>query len=350
MDHCAALPLPPPCRGGLPGRLHGSGRTTMLLILFSLLWTAHFLAASQSPFSARPSGAAGGLPTAQGRIHLSPDWIVLGPFPAGMREHPLGAFPALALHPLPSLLNQTDPIHVPSTYGKAGAVTAKVVHASRHIEGPDGQISQTVRVSYPELDWTQLCRSTGWSGVQWQALAATNLSVQGHSPVVVSINLDSGVEFAVLAEEEYNRHRWDQQHLHVEWHNGDWYSYSLESVLDGAHVPAHTLKLQPGKYKVIVKSVYEVRVQGDNLAAPQMEYRVDMRMLGNDEAGSLRAITAGPYGIAPDVVDGHIAGWGASFALRSEGPNWVEVTGVHVEGEAREVSGVEGLLLSALLM
>lgn len=321
----------------------------MLLTLFSLLWTVQLLAASQVPFSAWPSGAVGGLPTAQGRIHLSPDWIVLGPFPAGMREHPLGAFPALALHPLLSLLNQTDPIHVPSTYGKAGAVTAKVVYASRNSAGPDGQISQTVQVSYPELDWTQLRRSTGWSGVQWQALAATDLSVQGHSPVIVSINLDSGAEFAVLAEEEYNRHRWDQLHLRVEWHNGDWYSYNRESVQDGAHVPAHTLKLQPGKYKVIVKSVYEVRVQGDNLAAPQMEYRVDMHILGSDEAGSLRAITVGPYGLAPDIVDGHIAGWGASFALRNECASWVEVTDVQVEGEAREVSGARGLL-STLLM
>lgn len=270
-----------------------------------------------------------------GLIELSQQWSAIGPFPAGMREHQLGAFPALIFHPLPTLFNITHPVQIPSTYGKAGYVQAKAIKSHIHNTGSSNRAFQTIRISYPDLDWSMTRQSKGWAGIQWQGLSVTDLRIKGCSFASLNVNLVSAAEFTIVSEEEYINYSWDNITFHTRWYNGDWYGYNREGLDEGSQVPGHGIRLKSGDYKVLVKSVYEVRIFG-NMAngPPDVEFEIDISVVENS---NVQAITTGQYGIAPDVVDGQLAGWGVSFVLRNNGQESVKVSNLQLIGESAKV-------------
>lgn len=270
-----------------------------------------------------------------GRLVLSQQWTAIGPFPAGMREHQLGAFPAVISDSLPNLFNLTHPVQIPSTYGKAGSVQAMMVEPHIYNTGNTNRARYSVRISYPDLDWSMIRQSTGWAGLQWQALSVTDLVITGNSIATLNINLGSAAEFTIMSKEEYINYSWDNTSFHTRWYNGDWYGYNSEGLDKASHVPGHVIRLVPGDYKLLVKSVYEVRIFGDmKKRTPDVVFDIDIQVLENS---NVQAITTGQYGIAPDVVDGQMAGWGISFAIRNDGQEWVEVTKVELVGESAKV-------------
>jgi hypothetical protein len=318
----------------------------LLLLVLSFLQLASSLQLTLPPY---PGGnqlyPASGQPlcplkNSTNWIILSPQWSVLGPFPAGMREHQLGAFPALTMHPLPELFSLSDPVEIPSTYGTAAHVKAKAFQAKEQSQSEleDASIARawySIRISYPELDWKAIQHSVGWAGIQWQALSIADLKIGGQSLAIVSITLDSAAEFAVLSEEEYNNYTWDNCSSQVKWYSGDWYSYTRENTISGSRSPAHLLTLEPGRYMIIVKAVYEVRLFGGMKdAAPVIEFGLDVRI---QEAGSIGAITTGQSVVIPDVVDGILAGWGVSFPLQSYWQQPGDVQEVEIVGVAGKV-------------
>lgn len=320
----------------------------LLVLLLSLIQLANSSQLSLSPDSGSDqlystiTSTFCPLANSTSGIELSTEWSVLGPFPSGMREHQLGAFPALTMLSLTDLFSLSNPVEIPSTYGTAGIVTAQAFRATEHAQSQNesgvflsARAWQSVRISYPKLDWKAIQQTEGWAGLQWQAMAVTSLRHDGQSPAMLSITLDSAAEFAVLSEEEYINYTWDNCSSHVKWYNGDWYSYTRENSVSNSDAPAHLLTLRPGRYKILVKAVYEVRIFGGMKdAAPVIEYGLDVRIR---KAGGIGAVTAGQFSVVPDVVDGMFAGWGVSFPLQNYWQQSVQVHEVKIVGGAEKV-------------
>jgi hypothetical protein len=274
-------------------------------------------------------------------IRLSRVWAAVGPFPAGMREHQMGAFPALAMYSPSDLFNVSHPVQVPSAYGKDGLAGVKEVSAEDLVENTDGRsslIGQSVTLEYLDLDWSLLRKSTGWAGMQWQAMLVSDLVVEGSSPATVGLNLGSGAELTILSEADFLAYNPDDPAAHTQWYNGDWYRYSTDKIGPDADVPMHLRELAPGRYRLLVKSLSEIRIFGDSKTnRPSLTF--DLYIKVSTKLG-LRAITTTPFSIAPDIVDGQFAGWGVSFPLSNEGDSAIEVLSVTLVGDTKKVRGL----------
>ncbi|UZJ51693.1 hypothetical protein CBS101457_001013 [Exobasidium rhododendri] len=290
------------------------------------------------------SAAAAATTTGSG-IHISSKWTTIGPFPAGMREHQLGTFPVIHLHSLPNLFNVSHPVKVPSTYGKDGLVEVKEIYSTNLVGtsgGPGASISRRITLSYPDLEWSLLRKSTGWAGTQWQAMLVSDFSVHGTSDAAVGITLLDGAEFTIFSEDDFLRFDWEDPSAHTKWYNGDMYHYNGESGTVGSEVPMHSVHLTPGEYKILVKSVFEIRIFGDKVDnKPSISFDIVFRSFDIHERASLRAITAAPFGVAPDILQGRFAGWGVSFALANGGASPIDVLTMELVGESSEFLGSE---------
>ncbi len=268
--------------------------------------------------------------TVQPRITLDKTWQVLGPFPAGMRELPFGGFPPSVSSSYEQLLDpgSGQPTHF-STYGPLNATTTlKTFDATVHKQDTD-HVQQSLNVEYPDVDWPWVRKSAGWSSLQWQMIASTNLQI-GQNSTAVAITMDKTAEFAIVPATASEA----TQNKAIEWHTGDWYSYIAafskeDNIASELPISHHVLHLDQGSYKLLVRSMYEIRIFGDprnnaNAESPKIVLGVDIAVRGvqDSEAQDLLEIhTDLHHSNVPHVVGGWIAGWGLSFGLRNLSPN-----------------------------
>ncbi|PWN46705.1 hypothetical protein IE53DRAFT_391128, partial [Violaceomyces palustris] len=349
-------------RRSLPTRLLPFSTTPFILPFLSLLLLLQgvlaqaqqlaFLAPVQPlPASQIPKRSVSPQPLKLTTISLSTQWSVLGPFPAGMREHPLGGFGGAVFGSYDELLFGPGSFKaLPSVYGLVnGSVSTKTFRSTEDRADPQGlKLSQTLRISYPETDWKFIRQTAGWASIQWQAVAATELRIDSASDLEkIGLVLDKAAEFALKPVDGSNEV--------LEWHNGDWYSYNrppasinppglpVNSGDLGTLVP-HVLELKPGLYKLYIKGVYENRIFGDPADGnPVMNIGIAIEVLTpsskrldstQGEEISIKSVTKKPFGIVPTLVGGWLAGWGVGFALRNDGFDWVDVQSVKILGDA----------------
>lgn len=274
-------------------------------------------------------------------ITLSTSWASVGPFPSGMREHQMGTLAALALHPLATIFDLREPVRIPSAYGYAAYVSATELQSEVLLRPYDSTarssgLRHKLHISYPNIDWSLIKLSVGWAGLQWEAMSVTDLTVHSSHAVTLSINIDKAASFAIISEEQYLHYDEQNSTYPIQWHNGDMYSYNQEPLANQEEAPTHLIELNPGRYKILLNSVYEIRIFGSGQhQGPQIEHIVDIHIVSYNE--NVTAITAGQYGIMPDIVDGNAAGWGLSFAIRNKKNRWLHVTDLEVLGAMSKV-------------
>lgn len=231
------------------------------------------------------------------------------------------------------------------------------------------------------------------------------------SEVKVAITLDKAAEFAVVPQlrafsddDEGKDNHQDKDEGHIRWYNGDCYSYnrpasslpsldlspsntnnsfpksdSQEAKPRSPMPMPHILSLRPGRYTLLVRGMYEIRIFGDPMTntngaadgVPEIEFGLDLEVLergsgttcasvstrpgglpppsSTEPDSSTRARTSTrhsselsilnehPLGIVPHILGGWFAGWGLGFTVRNVGEGWYDVESVDVVGAASEV-------------
>ncbi|KAF9417419.1 hypothetical protein BGZ94_009971, partial [Podila epigama] len=242
-------------------------------------------------------------------IPIDHQWLILGPFPTGMREQDFGADPLEAFGGFRSLEYDAEAKY-PSELAKSGVVSwdkAKVDN-----EG-------WVHILYPDIEWKFNQQFMGWSFNQFQAWARSSFEVpldtrysnrNSHS--------DDGLVSVVIQCENVGDFYVDNERL-----SGDWCGYGLTR---------HVLRLAPGSHHTIsVRVVHEVRIFGGMVAPPPSKFRCFLEMPLGAIENTVQVVTEGYGGIViMDIVDNTLAGEWVSIALRNVGRDVVRVTGVAV--------------------
>ncbi|GAC92715.1 hypothetical protein PHSY_000270 [Pseudozyma hubeiensis SY62] len=249
-----------------------------------------------------------------------------------MRELPFGGFPASATAFYPGLLNTNfgSNRHF-STYGPTNATTLLQSFEASVQSQSSERVRHSLTVEYPNVDWPWVRKSAGWSSLQWQMIAATDLDIEQNS-TALAITMDKTAEFAMVRKDSFSVNATVPGA--IEWHTGDWYSYIAafakeDEPLVGLPISHHLVHLDRGLYKLLVRSQYEIRIFGDprnsgGAESPKMTIGIDIAARGLQNAKQqdmVEAHTDPHHSNVPHIVGGWMAGWGLSFGIRSISPN-----------------------------
>ncbi|SPO22073.1 uncharacterized protein UTRI_02075_B [Ustilago trichophora] len=264
-------------------------------------------------------------------IFLDKTWQVLGPFPAGMRELPFGGFTPSVTSSYAELLDPQGQNRYFSTFGPTNATTILQSFDAQVQTSERTHIKQSLTVEYPNVDWPWIRKSAGWSSLQWQMMAVTDLTI-GQNNTALAITMDKTAEFAILPKNAFSANSMRQ--MAIEWHTGDWYLYIAAFSKEGDIAPElpishHLLHLDQGAYKLLVRSMYEIRIFGDprnngGAESPKMTVGIDVAVRGLPDIAKEEMVeihTDPHHSNVPHVVGGWVAGWGLSFAVRNLDPN-----------------------------
>jgi hypothetical protein len=200
------------------------------------------------------------------------------------------------------------------------------------------------------VDWEGPRQTAGWTALQWQALTWTALEVTGTEAAQVAFSISGAPEFALVPAEEE-----PPPSSCIEWYRGDYYGYDAVQANEAdslqaraaASVP-HLISVKPGKYYLIVKTLYEVRVMGDPHGVPRIKFTVDLEVQRETHETGLVLITTGHRFLYPDVINGRIAGSGnqnvalVSVAIRNPSSRAYKLDdmGIHSPGSKADFVGL----------
>ncbi|BEI80034.1 hypothetical protein CcaverHIS002_0105630 [Cutaneotrichosporon cavernicola] len=257
----------------------------------------------------KPSPAS---PPRHARNHLRLSrWEAAGPFPAGMREHPLTASPLAAFGRFSDTAAYTDPelAFAHATYGE-GDWPSELPTGGRAgwatFDDKDGE----VEVAYPDVRWTQLRADHGWAALQYSALLRTRITIPGTGELTrVLVDAAQAVEYAFVGSS-------DQL---LKWYAGDIYGFGetpsgRAGAEGGPSNFARALALPPGEYVLLVRALYECRMFGDPGEKPPT-IKIGMRVFLDDTTAPVSPL-APPQTVVPDVMDKWALGRWISVAVR----------------------------------
>ncbi|WWD17332.1 hypothetical protein CI109_101772 [Kwoniella shandongensis] len=268
------------------------------------------------------------------KIILGNQWEAIGPFPSGMREHPLTGSPLAAF---------SDPSHDPDvafarlSYDKKATWPSELAFGGRvgwkkFETGSDGWLE----VSYPDVRWDQLRSDHGWAALQFQSVLRTSITIpmiENQSATPIRIDLVQGTEFALIP----SKAKADEPNTPTIWYQGDVYAFSDETAAgkrnlqSGTSNFARSLLVEPGEYTLLIRAMYEIRMFGD----PGLGQSPIIRVKFHAEVDELEEPVILVDGLSelPDLIDGWLMG------------DWISV-GVRVPAGAEEAAivGVESSL------
>lgn len=187
-------------------------------------------------------------------------------------------------------------------------------------------------------------RDHGWAALQHQCLLRTSVVVadrgEGDRLAALRVELTQGAEFAFVP------HAQDQDEDRggasaVTWYQGDVYDFA--STPSGTRGQgrmsnfARSITLRPGKYTVIVRAMYEIRMFGDpglgKLPSIDTCFRIEL-----DDATQPAEIIEG-LRVVPDIIDGWLMGDWISVPIRlpADTRGYVTVTGVKGEIDGSDI-------------
>jgi hypothetical protein len=245
------------------------------------------------------------------------------------------------------LMNELPP-RLPSAYGYLnGSIAPRRFVPQEPSTSSSSCASHTQRLvlAYPEVDWKGMRSTAGWSALQWQALLWTELNVAAPGPVALHVNVDKAIEFAFVAEGDATGEQ-------LRWYTGDVYSYnqaappmSSTESMSSSHTKqplplAHLIELNPGRYRLVLRAVYEIRLFGDpdsqsSDGTPQLQLKIDVQLR---KEAAVRLTVDPPLGRAPDIVGEELAGQGVAVGVRNGGVSAVQIEKAGVHGEMSRVS------------
>ncbi|KAJ6547143.1 hypothetical protein B0H19DRAFT_255176 [Mycena capillaripes] len=239
------------------------------------------------------------------RAELSKSWDVLGPFPIHAREQQFlsPSFP----------INISQPINFsttwPSSYADNGRVGWTKTQAS-----PDGDL----KVSFPNIRWSDLRATEGWAALQHHAVLHTNLTLYptpGSSPAPrLLVQLVQGSYIAIVPASD------TELSESPEWHAGN--IYAMERTLPRTiELPTPPSANSPTTYHVFVSGDYEIRLFGDpKKATPTQSIKLSITV---DTPNLLTMVSLEPtQNVLCDFVDGYAFGDAIGLGVRSAGGWW----------------------------
>ncbi|KAJ6488662.1 hypothetical protein C8R47DRAFT_490907 [Mycena vitilis] len=253
----------------------------------------------QCHFSAAPTWKA----------ELSTSWDVLGPFPIHAREQQFlsPSFP----------INISEPIDLtrtwPSSYADNGLVGWSTTQAT-----PDGDL----KVSFPNIRWSDLRATEGWAALQHHAVLRTTLTLyptgSGELPTPrLLVQLVQGSYIAIVPASG------SDTSSPPEWHAGN--IYDMQRTLPRAiELPTPPSATSPTTYHVFVSGDYEIRVFGDQ-AVPAQSIKLTINVESTANVAKLEST----QDVLPDFVDGYAFGNAIGVGVRSLG-GWWNVVGAVV--------------------
>ncbi|KAJ7470355.1 hypothetical protein FB451DRAFT_1038083 [Mycena latifolia] len=239
------------------------------------------------------------------KSQLSRDWDVLGPFPIHAREQQFisPSFP----------VNLSEPIDFtrtwPSSYADQGRVGWTKTQATA-----DGDL----KVSFPNIRWSELRATEGWAALQHHAVLHTNITLypprnpDSAVPPRLLVQLIQGSYITIIPASG------SESVLPPEWHAGN--IYAMERTLPRAiELPSHPSTTSPTTYHVFVSGDYEIRLFGDPKKGPPVQ---SIKLTIEAEAPS-HAVTLEPtQDVICDFVDGYAFGDALGLGVRSLAGWW----------------------------
>ncbi|KAJ7684731.1 hypothetical protein DFH06DRAFT_1277353 [Mycena polygramma] len=285
---------------------------TLIHPLLSLLICLAFASVSaamlpQSHFSAAPTWKA----------ELSKSWDVLGPFPIHAREQQFlsPSFP----------INISEPIDLtrtwPSSYADNGLVGWSTTQAT-----PDGDL----KVSFPNIRWSDLRATEGWAALQHHAVLRTTLTLYPTGADALPaprllVQLIQGSYIAIVPASG------SDTSSPPEWHAGN--IYEMQRTLPRAiELPTPPSATSPTTYHVFVSGDYEIRLFGD-LAVPVQSIKLTIDVESTADLARLEST----QDVLPDFVDGYAFGDAVGVGVRCLG-GWWNVIGAVVSSPSGAIS------------
>lgn len=215
-----------------------------------------------------------------------------------MREHPITHSPALHTLVQRSENPKADPsvLFAEASYG--APITTQLLSSGAIWK----RIPATtpVEISYPEVDWKLLRGDHGWAALQYEALMRTEV----HLAKETELHIDSEqvVEYAFVPE---------HPKALVHWYVGDIYGFA--STPSGRRLRgngpsnfARSISLQRGKYTLLVRALYEIRMFGDPKDKPPT-IKTDLKIWKTKNMLPELVLEPG-LDVFPDIMEGQFAG------------------------------------------
>lgn len=167
--------------------------------------------------------------------------------------------------------------------------------------------------------WDELRRDHGWAAVQFQSILRTDLDVPeiGERTTPIRIELTQGTEYALIPLQSPTLDDKDLEEP-VRWYQGD--VYDFVSTPSGSRQTtrlsnfARSIALIPGRYKVIVRAMYEIRMFGDPGLGKVPTIDMALRVEVDDHSGTAELV--GGLRVIPDMIDGWLMGEWMSVPIR----------------------------------
>ncbi|KAK4963144.1 hypothetical protein LTR10_000772 [Elasticomyces elasticus] len=256
---------------------------------------------------------------------FSEEWQVLGPFQIGTREAVWGADP-LELHGGFRALEYDEKATFKSSLAFNATVHWATVQAKLSDPRQTQQASADLSIGFPDIDWRSLQVVYGWPALQWQGWARGEIFVQqGVGEISLALNVEHTLEFWV-----------DGKH----YFGGDFYGYGNAAT---------TLHLQPGRHRIDVRLVRDMRRDGAN-SDPNVDIRLRMQGQGALVQAVLPESNGGynPYTgvLISDIVgdaNGPFASPYASVTLRNDAQLDAHIYDIEANHNQCEVESIEPL-------
>ncbi|CAK5279385.1 unnamed protein product [Mycena citricolor] len=237
---------------------------------------------------------------------------VLGPFPIHAREqhYVSPSFPTL---------NLSQPIDFDQTWPSAYADNGRVAWSKA-----EASLDGDLKISFPEIRWSNLRATEGWAALQHHALLRSTLTVYPpttRSPSVIMpqllVQLIQGSYFSIVSPDDP---------APAEWHAGN--IYALERTLPKTvQLPTAPSLTAPTTYEIFVSGDYEIRLFGDpKEAAPTQSIRVSVDLETPSGIEPLKIESS--QNVVADFLDGYSFGNALGLGVRNVDTKWWNVTSV----------------------
>jgi hypothetical protein len=209
------------------------------------------------------------------------------------REAAWGADPLELYGGFPGLVPLNDAVFR-SSLTPNGTVKWSSINAATSESGEARQSKISLTVGFPDIDWAFVQPVYGWSALQWQGWARGEFHVDSNDAVAALLYIDSVLEYALDGKRFYG---------------GDFYIFRKAP---------HVIRLTPGKHVLDVRLLRDVRAMG-GVGEPTIDLHIELQLC------ETRVEVVQGSVLVSDVLDGWLPSPYATFDIRNNGDEWIEV-------------------------
>ena len=160
-----------------------------------------------------------------------------------------------------------------------------------------------LNVDFSEIDWASMRSIYGWAALQYQGWIRGNLVLNSPWPRTITLYTDNVLEYWV-----------DDEH----YFGADFFTFRRAPC---------SLTLQPGKHRIDVRLVREVRSMGGDDSCIKVVLQAEIAPEDLQFVSKSTAVS--------DVINAQLASPYASVIARNQASNWVEIHAVRMEAGVR---------------